>query len=65
MTAQPKTDRLVYVDEFASMIDRSPSAARYLIHKGDAPKSAKVGGRRVFKESEIWAWINSKFEEAK
>lgn len=65
MTAQPTTDRLIYVEEFAKMIDRSPSAARYLIHKGDAPKSAKIGGRRVMLESEVWAWINSKFEESK
>lgn len=63
MTTQRKVDRLVYVEEFAKMIDRSPSAARYLIHKGDAPKSAKIGGRRVFRESDIWEWINDQFDK--
>lgn len=56
-------DRLLYIDEVAEMIRRSPAALRAMIHKGDAPTSAKIGGRRVFRESMVIAWIDAQFEK--
>jgi predicted DNA-binding transcriptional regulator AlpA len=55
-------DRLVHIEEFATIIDRTPAAVRYMIHNGKAPRSAKIGGRRMFKESDIHAWIDAQFE---
>ncbi|AOP54607.1 helix-turn-helix transcriptional regulator [Brevibacterium aurantiacum] len=59
-----KIDRLLYVEEVAEMLRKTPSALRYMIHAGDAPKSAKIGGRRMFKKSEVNAWIEEQFDKA-
>lgn len=56
-------DRLLYTDELAEMIRRSPAAVRYMIHAGTAPRSAKIGGRRMFRESDVHAWIDQQFAE--
>ncbi|MGM0700379.1 MAG: helix-turn-helix transcriptional regulator [Actinomycetota bacterium] len=57
-------DRLLYVEEVAEMIRKTPSALRYMIYAGTAPRSAKVGGRRMFKESDVLAWIEEQFNKA-
>ena len=59
-------DRLLYIEEVAEMLRKSPASIRYMIHAGDAPPSAKLGGRRMFRESDVNAWINDQFakEEA-
>lgn len=54
-------ERLLHLDETAQMLGRSPSALRYMVHKGTAPPSAMIGGRRMFKHSEVQAWIDAKF----
>lgn len=59
-----RIDRLLYVEEVADMLRKTPSALRYMIHAGDAPKSAKIGGRRMFKESDVEAWIQEQFDKA-
>lgn len=59
-----KTDRLIYTDELAEMIRRSPAAVRFMIHKGTAPRSALIGGRRMFRESDVYAWLDKQFEDA-
>lgn len=59
-----KTDRLIYTDELADMIRRSPAAVRFMIHKGTAPRSALIGGRRMFRESDVYAWLDKQFEDA-
>ncbi|WP_278373408.1 helix-turn-helix transcriptional regulator [Brevibacterium casei] len=60
----PAHERLLYLDEVAEMLRKSPSAMRYMIHAGDAPPSAKIGGRRMFRESAVLAWIEDQFKEA-
>ena len=57
------TDRLLYVEEVAEMLRKSPASLRFMIHAGTAPKSAKLGGRRMFRESDVLAWIEAQFEE--
>lgn len=55
---------LLTLDETAERIRRSPAALRYMIHKGTAPKSALLAGRRFFKEDDVTAWIEDAFAEA-
>lgn len=63
MTATTEApDRLLYTDDLAVMLRRSPAAVRFMIHKGRAPRSALIGGRRMFKESDVLAWIDQQFE---
>ncbi|WP_432789313.1 helix-turn-helix domain-containing protein [Brevibacterium sp. K11IcPPYGO002] len=57
------TDRLLFVEEVAEMIRRSPASVRFMIHAGTAPKSAKLAGRRMFRESDVLAWIDEQFEK--
>lgn len=59
--APEHVERLLLVEEVAAMIERTPSALRYMIHAGKAPPSAKIGGRRMFKLSEVQAWIDAQF----
>jgi hypothetical protein len=35
-----------------------------MIHAGTAPKSAKIGGRRMFREDMVEQFIRDAFEEA-
>lgn len=58
-----KTTRLLYIEEVAEMLRKSPASLRFMIHAGTAPKSAKIGGRRMFRESDVFAWIDAQFEQ--
>lgn len=57
-------DKLLTLEEVADVLRRTPSALRYQIHKGTAPRSAKIGGRRMFRESDVNAWIDHQFDTA-
>lgn len=54
-------EKLIFIEDFAEMIGRSPSAVRYMVHKGTAPRSARIGGRRMFRMSDCIAWIDAQF----
>lgn len=58
------TEKLLYVDEVAEMLRKTPNALRYMVHAGTAPRSAKIGGRRMFRESDVLAWIDAQFAAA-
>lgn len=64
MTPVPNPDRLLFIDEVAERMRKTPSALRFMIHKGDAPASAMIGGRRMFKESVVNAWIEEQFDKS-
>ena len=57
-------DRLLFVDEVAERLRRSPAQLRWMLGQGTAPKHAKIAGRIVFRESDVEAFINAAFEEA-
>lgn len=56
------TEKLLTLEETAEILRRTPSALRYQIHKGTAPRSAKIAGRRMFRESDVLAWIDAAFD---
>ncbi|WP_404475106.1 helix-turn-helix transcriptional regulator [Microbacterium aerolatum] len=55
--------RLMFVGEVAERLRRSPDQIRYMIGQGTAPKHAKIGGRIVFKESDVEEYIEAAFRE--
>ena len=57
-------DKLLTVEEVAEILRKTPTALRYQIHKGTAPRSAKIGGRRMFRESDVIAYIDAAFDMA-
>lgn len=58
-------DRLLTVDEVAERLRRSTSAVQWMIHKGTGPKFAKIGGRRMARQSDVEAYIAAAFEDEK
>ena len=55
---------LLTLAEAAERLRKSEAQLRWMIHAGTAPKSAKIGGRRMFRTSDIEDYINSAFAEA-
>ncbi|WP_278101682.1 helix-turn-helix domain-containing protein [Microbacterium proteolyticum] len=58
-------DRILFVNEVAERLRRSPGQLRYMITEGTAPKHAKIAGRICFRESDVNAYIAAAFEGAK
>lgn len=55
-------EKLLYLEEVAQeYLRKTPAALRYMVHAGKAPRSAKIGGRRMFRESDVLAWIDAQF----
>src|SRR5699024_4928808 len=57
------SEKLYFTEEVADMLRKSYGSMRFMIHKGTAPRSALIGGRRMFRESDIQAWLNEQFEK--
>ncbi|WP_284976180.1 helix-turn-helix domain-containing protein [Arthrobacter sp. efr-133-TYG-104] len=53
--------RLLTIEEVATMLRKSPGQLRWMIHQGSAPASAKIGGRRLFREKDCVAYVNAAF----
>jgi excisionase family DNA binding protein len=58
------TITLLTLTETAQRLRKSDSQLRWMIHNGSAPKSALIGGRRMFRESDIEAFIAEAFDTA-
>jgi predicted DNA-binding transcriptional regulator AlpA len=58
------TDRLVVFKNAAEQLQTTEAGLRWMVHQGIAPKSAKIGGRRMFRQSDIDAYISAAFQEA-
>ncbi|MEQ4520448.1 helix-turn-helix domain-containing protein [Pseudarthrobacter sp. B907] len=56
--------KLLTLPEAAERLRKSEAQLRWMIHSGTAPRSAKIGGRRVFRESDIEDYINQAFADA-
>ncbi|MDU0327210.1 helix-turn-helix domain-containing protein [Microbacterium sp. KSW2-21] len=57
-------DKLMTVREAAVPLGTTEKGLRWMIYAGTAPKSALVGGRRrMFRESDIQAWIDAQFKD--
>lgn len=58
---QRKIDRLLLQEEVAERVRRPIATLRFWRTKGLGPKSARVGGRVLYRESDVEAWIESQF----
>ena len=54
-------DKIYTLKETAERLRKSESQLRWMIHSGTAPQSGVIGGRRVFRESEIESFIEAAF----
>lgn len=55
---------LLTLTEAADHLRKSPAQLRWMIHSGTAPKSALIGGRRMFRELDVLDYINQAFGDA-
>ncbi|MDI3241642.1 helix-turn-helix domain-containing protein [Arthrobacter sp. AL08] len=56
---------LLTLDESAEILRKSPAQLRWMIHSGTAPQSARIGGRRMFRRSDIEEFISKAFDDQK
>ena len=50
------------LDEVAEMLRKTPAQMRWMRHNGTGPRSAKLGGRVMYREQDVLDWINAAFE---
>jgi predicted DNA-binding transcriptional regulator AlpA len=53
---------LLTLGETAERLRKSEAQLRWMIHNGTAPRSAKIGGRRMFRSSDVEDYINAAFD---
>ncbi|MFV0435591.1 MAG: helix-turn-helix domain-containing protein [Leucobacter sp.] len=65
MTTQiTETVQLLTVKEVAEMLRKTEASLRWMIHSGTAPKSGILGGRRMFRLSDVENYIEEAFSAA-
>lgn len=70
LAPEPTTNRhfdLMTMDEVSEFVRIPVSTLRFYRHKGNGPKSAKIGGRIMYRRADVEAWLDAAFdaEEAK
>lgn len=61
MMGEIMNDKLLTVPEVAEMTRLPEATIRWFRHVGKGPRSAKLGRRVVYKESEVMEWIEREF----
>jgi len=54
---------LLTLAEVANRLRKSEAQLRWMLHQGTAPQSALIGGRRMFRQSDVEAYIDKAFEK--
>lgn len=54
-------DKLLTVTEVADMTRLPEATIRWFRHAGKGPRSAKLGRRVVYRESDVLQWIEDQF----
>jgi excisionase family DNA binding protein len=55
---------LLTTEETAAFMNVPLATLRFWIQTKEAPHSAKIGRRRMFRKSDVIAWLNAKFDAA-
>lgn len=59
-----KATTLLTLTEAAEHLRKSPAQLRWMRHNGTGPRSAKIGGRVMYREQDITDYINQAFGDA-
>lgn len=57
------THQLRTLKEAAQFLRKSEQQMRWMVHTGTAPKSAKIAGRRMFRQSDLDEFIEAAFAD--
>ncbi len=52
------------LDEVAKERRISPATLRYWRHRGEGPKSFKLGRRVMYKRADVEAWVQAQYDAA-
>jgi predicted DNA-binding transcriptional regulator AlpA len=61
MSTTPTLTNLMTLDEVATYLRKSPSQLRWMRHNGTGPRSAKIGGRVMYRKTDVDAWLDEQF----
>ena len=53
---------LLTLAEVAELLRKSPAQMHWMRHNGTGPKSAKIGGRVMYREQDVLDWVNQAFD---
>lgn len=54
--------KLMTKQETAEALRKTTKQLDWMLYTGTAPKSALIGGRRMFRAADVEAWISEQFE---
>ncbi|MEO2096344.1 MAG: helix-turn-helix domain-containing protein [Brachybacterium sp.] len=54
--------KLMTKQETAEALRKTTKQLDWMLYAGTAPKSALIGGRRMFRVADVEAWIEEQFE---
>lgn len=54
-------DRYLTTEDVAEIARASASTVRYWRHMGTGPRSARVGRRVLYRETDVAAWLDQRF----
>ena len=53
--------QLLTLKEAADFLRKSEAQLRWMVHNGSAPRSAKIAGRRMFRQADLDEFIENAF----
>lgn len=56
--------KLLTMEEAAKALRKSQAQMRWMRHNGTGPRSAKIGGRVMYREQDVIEWVNAAFDAA-
>ena len=57
-------DDLLFAPEVSKFLRVPEPTLRYWAHRGEGPKSFRMGRRRVWKRSDVAAWLEAQYQAA-
>ncbi|GAB2843455.1 helix-turn-helix transcriptional regulator [Microbacterium insulae] len=54
-------DKILFIEEVADLLRRTPAQLRWMVHCGTAPQSAMIAGRRCWRQSDVEKFIDEAF----
>lgn len=62
-TELPKPFTLKTIEETAEFLRTPVSTLRYWRHMNKGPKAARIGGRLMYRQSDVETWLQQQFEK--
>lgn len=64
MTTKKEPPKLLNTEEVAEIFRMSERQVRYAERHGTIPQGARIAGKRYWRERDVLAWLDRKFDQA-